>query len=343
MIKNCWYAVAWSRELGDAPLARMVACEPVVLFRQGDGRPAALEDRCPHRFLPLSMGRLKSGTIECGYHGMRFDGSGQCLAVPGQATIPPSAKVRPFPVCEHMGLIWLWPGDPAASEGTKPFDLEQYHDPTWEVVEGEALAVDANYLSLADNLCDPAHVAFVHQSTLGNAAHIDVPITVEMDDRTVTTTRWTIDAEPIPLFQKLGRFAGRIDRWQIYIYHAPNIAVIDFGGADTGTGAPEGRRDNCVWMFACHFLTPIDERRSLDYWLVVKNYKAVDPQANEALKAQLKIAFSEDKAILEAIQREEKRQPGTKPLHIAIDKGAVMMRRIVERMTKAEMVPVCQD
>lgn len=334
MIRDCWYVAAWSRELVDTPLARQIAGDPIVLFRQSDGQPAALADRCPHRFLPLSMGRMRSGGIECGYHGMTFNGQGQCVRVPGQETIPPSARVHAYPVKEHMGMIWIWPGDPAVAETIPVFDLPQYHEPDWEVVEGEALAVDANYLSLADNLCDPAHVAFVHQSTLGNAAHVDVPITVEMVGNTVTTTRWTLNAEPIPLFQKLGRFAGSIDRWQIYIFHAPNIAVIDFGGADTGTGAPEGDRSDCVWMFACHFLTPIDERRSLDYWLVVKNYRS-EPTANDALKAQLKIAFAEDKAILEAIQSEEERVPGAKPLHIAVDKGAVLMRRIVDRMANA--------
>lgn len=336
IIENAWYVVAWSRELGTAPLARMVAGQPVVVFRDVEGRAVALEDRCPHRFLPLSMGRLQNGAIECGYHGMTFDGAGRCVRVPGQDTIPPSAKVRAYPVKEHMGLIWLWPGEPALAATTPVFDLPQYHDPDWEVVEGESLPVEAGYLSLADNLCDPAHVAFVHQSTLGNAAHVDVPITVETKGNTVVTTRWTLNAEPIPLFQKLGRFDGKIDRWQIYIFHAPNISIIDFGGAAAGTGAPEGNRDDCVWMFACHFLTPVDERRSLDYWLVVKNYKAPNAEANEALKGQLKIAFAEDKAVLEAIQREEDRVPDARPLRIAVDKGAVLMRKLVERMAASE-------
>ena len=335
-VRNHWYAVAWSKEIGEALTARRLMGEPVVLYRGSDGVVHALEDRCPHRFLPLSMGRRKGDAIECGYHGLTFGRDGSCVRVPGQDSIPSTARVRCYPAAEHMGLVWLWPGDPDRATETELFELERYDDPDWEVVHGEALHVNASYLSLADNLCDPAHVAFVHQSTLGNAAHEDVPISVEIEERRVTTSRWTIDAEPIPLFRQMGLFDGNIDRWQFYIFDAPSTAVIDFGGAPTGTGAPEGNRSNCVWMYACHFLTPIDERSSVDHWLVVKNHKARDAAENEALAGQLRSAFAEDKAILEAIQREEERVPDGRPLRIAVDKGAVMMRRIVERMAAAE-------
>ncbi|MEZ5824578.1 MAG: aromatic ring-hydroxylating dioxygenase subunit alpha [Geminicoccaceae bacterium] len=335
-VRNNWYAIAWSNEVGDGLCERRIMGEPVVLYRTSEGSPAALEDRCPHRFLPLSMGRRKGDGIECGYHGMTFGPTGRCTRIPGQSTIPDTARVRSYPVRDHMGLVWIWPGAPERADPSLLFKLPQYDDPQWEPVHGEALHVRANYLALAENLCDPAHVAFVHQSTLGNKAHEDVPIEVAIDGNRVTTTRWTIDAEPIPLFKKFGLFDGNIDRWQIYIFDAPSTSVIDFGGAATGTGAPQGKRDDCVWMFACHFLTPVDHDRSVDHWLVVKNYKAGDPQENERLKDQLRMAFAEDKAILEAIQSEEERLPGTRPLRIAVDKGAVMMHRIVERLADAE-------
>ena len=54
-------------------------------------------------------------------------------------------------------------------------------------------------------------------------------------------------------------FGGNVDRWHYYHYHAPCIAVIDFGSAATGTGAPEGHREDCIQMYACHFITPIDQ------------------------------------------------------------------------------------
>ena len=72
-VRDQWYAAAWSTELGDRPLARHILGERVVFFRQPDGVIGALEDRCPHRMAPLSMGECADG----GKRGrMRGDGTG---------------------------------------------------------------------------------------------------------------------------------------------------------------------------------------------------------------------------------------------------------------------------
>src|SRR5882757_4446416 len=86
-IRNAWYIAAWADELGQKPLARRICNDPVVLFRDRDGRPAALVDRCCHRSAPLSLGEVVSDGIQCGYHGLTFDGSGACVAIPGQSRI----------------------------------------------------------------------------------------------------------------------------------------------------------------------------------------------------------------------------------------------------------------
>src|SRR5215207_11581694 len=80
-----FYVACLSEELGlgDRPLARVIAGVPVVLFRS-QGRAAALVDRCPHRNVPLSLGRvLADGRLECAYHGWQFDCQGVCRKVPG--------------------------------------------------------------------------------------------------------------------------------------------------------------------------------------------------------------------------------------------------------------------
>ena len=102
---NAWYVAARSQELDGGLLGRTILNQPVVLFRGADGAVAALEDRCCHRNAPLSVGRLKSGLVECGYHGLTFDRSGACVAVPGQSTIPPGARVRSYPIIERHRII----------------------------------------------------------------------------------------------------------------------------------------------------------------------------------------------------------------------------------------------
>src|SRR5947207_4222249 len=99
-LRNSWYVAAWDRELTRALLSRTLLNEPVVLYRKEDGTPVALEDRCCHRHLPLSKGRLESDKLRCGYHGLLFDSSGTCVEIPGQERIPPQARVRAYPLEE---------------------------------------------------------------------------------------------------------------------------------------------------------------------------------------------------------------------------------------------------
>jgi len=335
-VHNAWYPAAWSRDVVHALTPRRILGQCVVLYRTSSGAVAALEDACPHRLTPLSMGRLQGDTVECGYHGMTFDGAGRCVRIPGQPTIPALAKVRSYPVVENMGLAWIWMGDPALADPATVYDLPQYHDPSWSAVEGDALQIDCHYLNLADNLCDPAHVSFVHLSTLGSASGEEVPVHTEKQGANkLVTWRWIIDSPAIPLFQKFGRFSGNVDRWHYYHYTAPSIAVIDFGSAATGTGAPEGRRDDCVQIYACHFITPVDADTCIDHWLFVKNFPT-DAATSQAMIEQFRIAFNEDKVILEAIQRSEKEPRSWRPVKLAIDAGTVRMRRIVEQMVEAE-------
>jgi vanillate O-demethylase monooxygenase subunit len=336
-VRDTWYPATWSRDVTDKPIQRRILGELVALYRAEDGEIHALEDACPHRLAPLSMGRVRGSALECGYHGLTFDGAtGRCVRIPGQKSIPANAKVRSFPVFEKMGLIWIWMGNPALADPAKIYDLAQFSDPAWNAVEGDALHIGCNYLNLADNLCDPAHVSFVHLSTLGSSAGEEIPVETEQRrDDYLVTWRWIIDAPAIPLFQKFGNFTGHVDRWHYYHYHAPSIAVIDFGSAATGTGAPEGKRDDCIQIFACHFITPVDENNCIDHWLYVKNFQA-DDDTNRRLSDQFRIAFNEDKEILEAIHQNEREPRTRRQLRIAIDGAPIRMRRMVDRIIKQE-------
>ncbi|NQV55352.1 MAG: Rieske 2Fe-2S domain-containing protein, partial [Rhodospirillales bacterium] len=92
--RNAWYQAAWANEIEQKPFKRTILNEPVVLFRDQDGAAHALEDRCCHRATPLSMGEVVAGGLQCGYHGMVFDGAGKCVKIPGQDRITERAQVR---------------------------------------------------------------------------------------------------------------------------------------------------------------------------------------------------------------------------------------------------------
>lgn len=338
-IRNSWYPAAWERDLNTAPLARTILGENIVLFRDEDGAPAALEDRCPHRLLPLSQGRVTADGLQCGYHGLTFDRSGACTAAPTQDTLP-DACIRAYPVTERLGLAWIWMGDPDKADTADIYDLPQYHDPAWGVAHGDALYVKANYLLLCDNLCDPTHVNYVHPTTLGNPDIADTPVKYEERDWGVRTARWTPDSETVGFFKAFGNFDGLVDRWQIYDMHLPSTAIIDFGSAVAGTGARAGAGDGRIQVFSCHFMTPETETTCFDFWLHVRNFEPDDASVGDDISDQFRIAFAEDKVVLEDVQREEERFAAeggaTKRVGLELDASAGLFRHLVNQTMRDE-------
>jgi nitrite reductase/ring-hydroxylating ferredoxin subunit len=107
---NAWYVAAWSHEVGRRePLARTICNKRMVLWRKSDGTIAALEDACWHRRLPLSMGWLEDDDIVCRYHGLAFDGKGQCTRMPSQDKTNPVARVGTYPVLERFASCGCGP------------------------------------------------------------------------------------------------------------------------------------------------------------------------------------------------------------------------------------------
>ena len=335
-VRNAWYVAGWSRDFGDDLRALRIVDQDLVMFRASSGAVVALEDRCPHRLLPLSMGRRVGDAVQCGYHGMTFDRGGRCVRVPGQSNLPTSAHVDAYPVEERHGVVWVWMGAPERADPSRILDLPQFSDPGWHAHHGEALHLDAHYLNVAENLVDPAHVSFVHPTTLGNASSEDVPVHVSTRGEAITAWRWIRDAPPVGFFQAFGGFAGNVDRWHYYHLHLPSTAVIDFGSADAGLGLAEDERDRGVRVLAVHFVTPVDEDRTVDHWMHLRNAALGDEAASERMDALLATAFAEDKAILEAVHRSERRPQRRRPVRIAIDKGPNVYRRRIRELIEAE-------
>src|SRR5262245_41092686 len=97
-LRNAWYVAAMSSELTRGLLARKLLNEPVVMYRTEAGEAVVLEDYCPHRLLPLSVGRLVGDLVQCGYHGMEFDPQGKCVRIPGEELSGRDVRVRRYPV-----------------------------------------------------------------------------------------------------------------------------------------------------------------------------------------------------------------------------------------------------
>lgn len=345
-LKNCWYVAAWGHELAREParalLARRVLDTPMVLYRSEAGAPIALLDRCPHRLLPLSMGRLQGDLIECGYHGLCFDGAGRCVRAPGQDRIPADAQVPSFPAAEHLGMIWVWPGDPALADRARLFDQlpqwaqSQQTPPRWGLNCGPYTHVKANYQLLTENLVDPAHVSFVHQSSLGTAAMVDIPIETTQIGDTLLVTRWTLNSPAAPILQRYGKWPGNVDRWQYYYLYPPSIAVVDFGAGTPGMAHSDEARDQGVRIYSCHFLTPETEGSTHYFWLQLRNFAQTDAALSQDITGQFVQAFDEDKTVLEAIERSQADPQPLGRVHLTLDSGSVRLRRTVAQLIAQE-------
>ena len=186
-VRNLWYVAAWSHEVPpDQPRGVRVTGEPIALYRRRDGTVVALEDRCPHRHAPLSLGRIEGDDLRCMYHGLRFRCDGVCVEVPGSTRVPPRLAARSFPVVERSSWIWVWPGDPAKADPALVPEAFGLDNPEW-VMRASAMDYEADYQLLNDNLCDLSHLDFVHETHAGRIDRREVVGGAAADHRRSST------------------------------------------------------------------------------------------------------------------------------------------------------------
>lgn len=337
-VKNAWYVAAWSREIGRHLLTRTILGESVLLYRREDGMPVALVDRCPHKLAPLSLGELKGDHVQCGYHGMTFDCSGQCVRVPSQQNIPPTARVRVFPLVERYNAVWIWMGDPAAADSALIVDVPHYGEAGWGLVDGQYMHFRTNYLNITDNLVDPAHTSYVHKNTIGNAAGEDVSVAVEQGDTHVLAWRWVRNAPPVPLVARMASFEGMTDRWQYYYLHLPSTSAVDFGSIDAGVEPTEAAKDAGFRSWSFNFLTPETESTTHYFWLHLRNYHPDDSNVSADVTRLMRLTFQEDADLLAHVQREQQRTGVREYTRLAIDNAPARIRRMIDRMRARETV-----
>lgn len=344
-LRNYWYVAAWWDEVGRGLFPRTLLGENIVLFRRADGTPVALEDRCAHRRLPLSAGRLKGDTIECGYHGLVYDCTGLCIKVPGQQ-VPAGTRVRSFPVVERHRFIYVWMGDPAEADETKIISFPLLEDPNWSFTKTR-LYVKANYLLIIDNLLDLSHIAYVHNSTIGNAAVAeDAVVLTECRGDNVRITREMISVPAARTYAEFGPHKGLFDRWQLSEFHPPAYFLINNGSAATGTGPTGGQRLDGPgeWGFQVyHGITPETETSTHQFWVMAHENSAVSPEDLTEFYRQGHQVIGEDLAIYEGQQRSldtdlhgASAQKVNSSIAIKADTGLLHARRVIDRLIAEE-------
>ena len=335
-LRNAWYPAIWSNELKNRPIGRTFLDDKVVLFRNASDQAAALVDCCCHRAAPLSKGEVAGEYLACGYHGLKFDVTGQCVEVPGQQHVPRGAKVRSYPVHEKWNVVWIWMGDPAKADASTIPDLHWLADPKWTATPGY-IHLKSNYQFVIDNLLDLTHVAYVHKTTLaGDPREATTPTKTERLPDGVRVGRWMLDFLPPPLFAKAGNFKGNVDRWQFATWKPPSIVYLDVGCAKAGTGAPEGDRSQGISIWSSHLITPETEHSSHYMFCYARDFSLGDPDMSKLLYEGSRATFLEDVDMLEGVQANRTGGSLEGLIDVGADAAQLQARRMLNGMISAE-------
>lgn len=338
-LRNAWYVAAWDREVTRNLLARTFLNEPVVLWRKQNGTPVAIEDRCCHRHLPLSMGALVGDDLRCGYHGLKYDASGACVEIPGQSNIPSRARVKSYPLVERYGNVWIWMGEPDAADPAKLPDLWWSEHPDWTFTKPDMVRLNADYRLIADNVLDATHLTYVHTSSIGAESLVEIKPVTTQQDGVVRVARWIYNRPPPPAYKKAGNFDGNCDRWAAVEFRAPNFSVNFAGCVDAGMGGPGkdiARSNHKVELVAISLPTPETDVSQHYFFSFARAFGHDDPDVEQFFSQGMVEVFREDFAILEAQQRRMSQMPNAPQIDIKTDNGPNLARRMLARLIEAE-------
>ena len=165
MDPDYWYAVEEVRRVKPGAVVEVVFWKrSIALFRGKDGSFHAIDNRCAHRQLKLSMGEVHGCRLVCAYHGWQYDENGRCVAIPhdryGRAL--PKLPLRTYPVKVRYGLVWLFPGDPERAELRRIPDIPELEGPSRWACEPLVFTWAAHHSMVIDNVSDFTH-AHLHR------------------------------------------------------------------------------------------------------------------------------------------------------------------------------------
>jgi phenylpropionate dioxygenase-like ring-hydroxylating dioxygenase large terminal subunit len=317
-----WHPVALSADVAREPVAVRIAGQGWVVARFG-GQVAAFADACPHRRARLSAGQfVDDGTLQCTYHGWRFDVGGRCVHIPAledDASIPDRATLqRPAEVTETGGIVWLAPKPPRAPlpelDPGAPLDGHGIATIILPVIQ-----VQANAAILIDNFLDEAHFPFVHAATIGGAGPEPIP-RADVDRRGLSFTavrEHTFTNLTDPAVQDGSRPAIQRRR-MTYGYQAPLTATLLLEFLDAGG-----------WQFLTFSAQP-EDARTCRLYQTVTGPGLTDPEAAESI-AKYEMSILEEDLDLQrrALSGLEFPLDPAAELHTRADRVSVEFRRVL--------------
>lgn len=342
LIRDCWYVAGFGDEISRDIISRRLLGIDVALYRTLAGQVVALRNRCPHRSFPLARGSLDGDTLVCGYHGMRFDPSGRCVSMPSVEVVPVNARVRDFPVVERGPLVWIWMGDAGRADEALIPDTSWLSNPAWKSVRG-TYHINADYVSMHENLLDQTHFPFLHPGTVGTPEFARSELDVRRDGEVIVINRALRDAPPPGIYGVPMKLMGRkVDRFSEARFLSPAIhaafaSVVDRTADGDGTGASQTYRFNIT-----HLITPETNETIHYWWFNSRDRRLDDPEADRFLLEASRQAYLEDvealEWILEGVRTDDEPQFS---LNFPPDRPGLLMRRALFERAQCEAAHGC--
>jgi len=334
-LMNQWYAAALGTELSQQPIARTICGLPVVMFRTQSGKAAALEDRCPHRYAPLSAGQCVGESIACAYHGIEFDATGACTRIPHQPNIPPKMRARSYPFIERWGWAWIWLGDPARCSPESIPAYEWFGAPGWRNFQRHYY-VRANWELCADNLLDLSHTPFIHRKTVGVPEMATIPVNTWVEGNRVFQQRIMTQVTPSPFVAEWGGFKGKIDRRATVIWEPAANMNAELVYEDSARS---------ITLRLTNPLTPESEKTTHVWFAWSRNFGSDSDDDAMAIRFQEQsfAVMAEDVSFMEIQQEGLDRAGAFDPVAIRADATLIQARRMVDKLRAEERSEVARQ
>lgn len=334
-LRNTWYVAGWGETLTSDPVRIRILGEGVALYRLPDGQAVAIGDRCPHRFASLGNGKIVGEALQCPYHGLQFDRTGQCVYNPhGNGAIPPGARVKNYPLVERHHALWIWMGDNTNADPNLIPDFTAFDGSSIASSRGY-LSVKAQYELVVDNLLDLSHAAFIHPflTTEGFAERSRADI--KQEGEAIWSYLWN-DNEPLtPLFKLVwDRNEERCDMRTHMRWTPPSNLLLDVGVTHVGSEPEAGPA-----LPSAHLLTPETETSTHYFWMIGRNRRQSDVALGEIIHNGISRAFNtEDEPMIMTVAENMQGEDfwSLRPTILPGDSAAVRARRRLAQLIRRE-------
>ena len=335
-LKNVWYVAGHVHELDEGLVSRKICNEQIVMYRTSTGSIAALEDRCPHRFVPLSRGKRVGDTLQCGYHGLAFAADGSCSEAPNDdAAAIERICVRSYIAVERYTVIWLWMGAAELADPKKIPDFSfMSNTEKFGITRGYS-HIKGNYQMIADNLLDLSHIHYLHPGVHEGSDFANFTNKVKLEGDTVWSMLWRHHYALSPQQQGLHGMAADVEGQGHSRWDAPSVLLVESAYWDHGKSIAEGFE-----IPSAHLLTPETEFSTHYFWASGRTFMIDNEDITKSTHHLMKTVFeTQDGPMVEAQQRamgESTDFLAEKPIILRADAAGVAARRVIKRKLRDE-------